>query len=124
MGPTIPEVAELLPDQQPLAKTCFSACGLGAFTEALRKTGRRQVLLAGIETHICVYQTARDLLDDGMYVEVVADAVSSRTAQNKAIGLEKLLHCGAQITSVEMCLMELLRRAGSPQFKEIASLIK
>jgi nicotinamidase-related amidase len=124
LGPTIPEVAELLPDQQPLAKTCFSACGLGAFTEALRTTGRRQVLLAGIETHICVYQTARDLLDDGMYVEVVADAVSSRTAQNKAIGLEKLLHCGAQITSVEMCLMELLRRAGSPQFKEIASLIK
>ena len=124
LGPTIPEVADLLPDQQPLAKTCFSACGLSEFRNALRATGRRQILLAGIETHICVYQTARDLLDDGMYVEIVADAVSSRTAQNKAIGLEKMLHCGAQITSVEMCLFELLQRAGSAEFKEIAALVK
>lgn len=124
LGPTIPEVANLLPDQQPLAKTCFSACGLSAFTQALRETGRRQILLAGIETHICVYQTARDLLDEGLYVEIVADAVSSRTAQNKAIGLEKMLHCGAQITSVEMCLFELLQRAGSAEFKEIAGLVK
>ena len=124
LGPTIPEVADLLPDQQPMAKTCFSACGLSAFSQALRATGRRHILLAGIETHICVYQTARDLLDNGFYVEVVADAVSSRTAQNKAIGLEKMLHCGAQITSVEMCLFELLQQAGSAEFKEIAALVK
>ena len=124
LGPTIPEVADLLGDQKPLAKTCFSAFGLSDFRQALRETGRRQILLAGIETHICVYQTARDLLDNGFYVEVVADAVSSRTAQNKAIGLEKILHCGAQITSIEMCLFELLQEAGGAAFKQVAALVK
>ena len=109
LGPTIPEVADLLGDQKPLAKTCFSAFGLSDFRQALRETGRRQILLAGIETHICVYQTARDLLDNGFYVEVVADAVSSRTAQNKAIGLEKILHCGAQITDRNVPIRTLAR---------------
>ncbi|MFT5088093.1 MAG: nicotinamidase-related amidase [Candidatus Latescibacterota bacterium] len=124
LGPTIAEIAELLEGQEPLAKTCFSAYGLDEFRQALRQTQRRQIVLAGIETHICVYQTARDLLDDDFYVEIVADAVSSRTPQNNAIGLEKMLHCGAQITSVEMCLFELLQRAGGAQFKEIAALVK
>ncbi len=124
LGPTVPEVADLLPEQQPLAKTCFSACGLDAFRQQLRETGRRQILLAGIETHICVYQTARDVLADGFYVEIVADAVASRTPQNKAVGLEKMRHCGAQITSVEMCLLELLQQAGSAVFKEVAALVK
>ena len=124
LGATIPEVADLLKNQKPLAKTCFSAFGLSDFRQALRETGRRQILLAGIETHICVYQTARDLLDNGFYVEVVADAVSSRTAQNKAIGLEKILHCGAQITSVEMCLFELLQEAGGAAVKQVAALVK
>ena len=85
LGPTIPEIAELLSDQRPLAKTCFSACGLDAFQTALRATGRRQILLAGIESHICVWQTARDLLNTGHHVEIVSDAVSSRTAANKPI---------------------------------------
>lgn len=71
LGPIISEVADLLSDQEPLAKTCFSAHGLSAF-----QTQLRQILLAGIESHICVYQTTRDLLDLGYQVEVVADAVS------------------------------------------------
>ena len=71
LGPIISEVADLLSDQEPLAKTCFSARGLSAF-----QTQLRQILLAGIESHICVYQTTRDLLDSGYQVEVVADAVS------------------------------------------------
>jgi len=124
LGPTVPEIAELLKGQEPLAKTCFSAYGLDEFRQALRQTQRRQIVLAGIETHICVYQTARDLLDDDFCVEIVADAVSSRTPQNNAIGLEKMLDCGAQITSVEMCLFELLQKAGGAQFKEIAALVK
>lgn len=124
LGPTIPEVAELLSGQQPLAKTCFSACGLDAFQDALRATGRRQVLLAGIETHICVYQTARDLLDAKFHVEVVSDAVSSRTAENKALGLERMAQAGAVLTGVEMCLFELLRKAGTTEFKTIAGLVK
>ena len=124
LGPTIPQVAELLPDQQPLAKTCFSACGLDAFRDPLRATGRRQILLAGIESHICVYQTARDLLDAGYHVEVVADAVSSRTAENGTLGLARMAQAGAEITGVEMCLFELLQQAGSAEFKKIATLVK
>lgn len=124
LGPTIPEVAELLKDQQPLAKVCFSACGLPEFSQALRASGRRRVLLAGIETHICVYQTCRDLLDQGYQVEVAADAVSSRTAENKKTGLDRMVQAGAVLTSVEMALFELLRVAGTPQFKEIARLVK
>ena len=124
LGPTIPEVAELLTGQEPLAKTCFSACGLDCFQDQLRETGRRQILLAGIETHICVYQTARDLLDADYHVEVVADAVSSRTIENKTLGLDRMRQSGAQITGVEMCLFELLKQAGTAEFKTIASLVK
>lgn len=124
LGPTIPEVADLLSGQRPLTKTCFSACGLRAFQAQLRQSGRRQILLAGIESHICVYQTARDLLDSGYQVEVVADAVSSRTAENKALGLQKMASAGAQITAVEMCLFELLQAAGTAEFKQIAALVK
>ena len=124
LGPTIPEVADLLSDQEPLAKTCFSACGLSAFQTQLRQSGRRQILLAGIESHICVYQTARDLLDSGYQVEVVADAVSSRTAENKELGLQRMASAGAQITAVEMCLFELLQEAGTAEFKQIAALVK
>ncbi len=124
LGPTIPEVAGLLKDQQPLAKRCFSACGLPEFGQALRASGRRRVLLAGIEAHICVYQTCCDLLDQGYQVEVVADAVSSRTPENKKTGLDRMTQAGAVLTSVEMALFELLRVAGTPQFKEIARLVK
>ena len=124
LGPTIPEVAELLADQEPLPKTCFSACGLTEFQQRLAHSGRRQVLVAGIETHICVHQTARDLLDAGYHVEVVADAVSSRTAENRQVGLDRMVRAGANLTSVETALFELLREAGTPQFKEIARLVK
>lgn len=124
LGPTIPEVAELLADQQPLAKTCFSACGLSEFIVRLRQIGRRQLLLAGIETHICVYQTCRDLLSQGYEVEVVSDAVSSRTAENRRLGIERMVGAGAAATSVEMCLFELLGQAGTPEFKEVARLVK
>ena len=124
LGPTIPELSALLHDQQPVAKRCFSACGQTDFYRQLQQSARRQILLAGIETHICVYQTARDLLADAYHVEVVADAVSSRTAANKTVGLEKMTRAGAQITSVETVLFELLRRADAPAFKQIARLVK
>ena len=124
LGPTVPEVAALLPDQQPMAKLCFSGCGLAEFMEQLRASGKKQLLLAGIETHICVYQTARDLLLQGYHVEVVADAVSSRTPENRQLGLDRMTRAGARITSVEMALFELLRQAGTPPFKRIARLVK
>ena len=124
LGPTIPEVAQLLPDQQPMSKLCFSGCGQEEFMDRLRDSGREQLLLAGIETHICVYQTARDLLAQGYHVEVVADAVSSRTSENRRIGLERMARAGAWITSVETALFELLRQAGTQQFREIVRLVK
>ncbi|MEW6753380.1 MAG: hydrolase [Candidatus Latescibacterota bacterium] len=124
LGPTIPEVAELLPGQRPLAKLCFSGCGLPEFLQQLHDSGRRALLVAGIEAHICVYQTVRDLLGYGYHVEVVTDAVSSRTAENRRTGLERMAAQGARLTSVEMCLFELLRQAGSPQFRQIVQLVK
>ena len=92
--------------------------------EQLRGCGRKQLLLAGIETHICVYQTARDLLTQDYHVEIVADGVSSRTPENRRVGLERMARAGAEVTSVEMALFELLREAKGPQFKEIAGLVK
>ncbi len=124
LGPTVPEVAQLLGDRKPIEKTCFSACGNDEFRRQLQNCGRRQLLVAGIETHICVYQTARHLLHEDYHVEVVGDAVSSRTAQSKALGLEKMAGAGAQVSSVEMALFELLEEAGTPQFKTIARLVK
>jgi nicotinamidase-related amidase len=124
LGPTIPELAELLTDQAPLAKSSFSCCGNQNFAEQLQRLGRRQVLLVGIETHVCVYQTAVDLIAKDYDVQVVADAVSSRTLANKQIGLERMRGYGATITSAETALFELLRVADGPKFKEISRLVK
>ncbi len=124
LGPTVPEVARLLSDLQPLAKTSFSAWGCAAFRDRLAATGRRQILLAGIEAHVCVYQTAVDLLAAGYSVEVVCDAVSSRTAANRQLGLERMRAAGALWTGVEMALFELLRTAEAPAFKTLARLVK
>jgi len=123
LGPTVEEVAPLLP-AGPIPKMAFSCCGEPAFTEALEATGRRQALLAGIETHVCVYQTARDLLARGYGVHVVADAVSSRSARNREVGLEKMRAAGAEVTSVETALFEMLEVAEGPAFKQILEIVK
>ena len=124
LGPSIPEVAEELPDQQPISKETFSCVGNEAFTAALAATGRRQVLLTGIETHICVYQTARDLLDADYGVELVTDATSSRIASNKCLGIDKMQRLGATLTSTEMVLFELMRTASHPAFRTIQQIVK
>jgi hypothetical protein len=124
LGPTVPEIAECLADLAPIPKMAFSCCGCRAYLNALESSGRRHVLLAGIETHICVYQTARDLRAAGYDVDVVADACSSRTEVNKRIGLDRACACGAGVTTVETALFELLRTAESPHFKDILRLVK
>ncbi|MCD4700040.1 MAG: hydrolase [Phycisphaerae bacterium] len=123
LGATIPEIAELLPGEA-ISKIAFSCCGERRFAEAMEKSGRNQVLLCGIETHVCVYQTAIDLLESGHEVHVVADAVSSRTAANKAIGLAKMKDAGAAVTSVETALFELLKEAEGEKFKAILRIVK
>ena len=124
LGPTTPELAVLLPGGTPIPKQSFSCCGAPEFVRRLAETGRRQVLLCGIEAHVCVQQTARDLLDEGYEVEIAADAVASRSRANKEIALARLRDEGAGITCVEMALMELLRTAGSDRFRAILKIIK
>jgi len=124
IGPTVPEVAEVLSDTTRISKICFSCCGADEFTSSLTLFDRRQVLVTGIETHICVTQTVLDLLEADYEVQVVADAVSSRTADNKRIGLERMRDAGAVITSTESALYELLGAASGPEFKAVLKLIK
>ena len=102
----------------------FSAFESEAFQEELKQLGRKNLLVTGIESHICVYQTVRQLLENDYYVEVLADCVSSRTAENRQIGIERMLALGAELTSVEMVLFELIRSAEHPNFKEISQIIK
>ena len=124
IGSTIPEVSDLLPDVTPISKMSFSCCQNQRFVDALSGMNRKHVLIAGIETHICVYQTTADLLDMGYAVHVVADAVSSRTARNKKIGLQKMKDAGASCTSVETLLFELLRVAEGERFKRMLRIVK
>ena len=124
LGPTVPQIAELLGDIEPIDKASFSCCGDRKFTDRFSSLGRPQVLLCGIETHVCIYQTAVDLMRDGLSVTVIADAVSSRTAANRRIGLDRMAAEGALISSVEMVLFELLRTAEHPQFRQVARLVR
>nr|WP_321400505.1 hydrolase [uncultured Desulfobacter sp.] len=124
LGPTIPEIASLLPDSKPISKMTFSSCRNDRFVQALDALDRKQVLISGIETHICVYQTASDLVDMGYEVQAVADAVSSRTLENREIGLQKMRDSGVGLTSVETALFELLKVAEGDQFREIIRIVK
>jgi len=124
LGATVPEVAELLSNISPVTKLSFSGCGETRFMEQLEKLNRKQALVAGIESHVCVYQTVMDLLNLGYEVQVVADAVASRTPENKAVGLERCRELGASITSTETALFELLRVAEGDKFKQILKVVK
>jgi len=124
LGPTVPEIAELLTGIEPIDKAGFSCCGQEKFSAELNALGREQALLCGIETHVCIYQTAMDLMEGGLDVTIVADAVSSRTEQNRQIALTRLAAEGAHISSTEMALFELLKTATHPQFKQVAKLVK
>jgi nicotinamidase-related amidase len=124
LGGTVPEIAAHLASVQPISKFSFGCCASEDFLRALHASGARNVLMAGIETHVCVYQTALELLEKGYRVEVVADACSSRTPENKQIGLEKMRTAGVAVTSVETALFELLKVAEGPLFKEILKVVK
>lgn len=124
LGATVPEIAAHLSGVRPISKFSFGCCASEEFLQALRAGAARNVLMAGIETHVCVYQTARELLTRGCHVEIVADACSSRTPENKQIGLDKMRAAGAAVTSVETALFELLKVAEGPLFKEILKIVK
>lgn len=124
LGPTTESVAKYMTGETPIDKFSFSCCGEPRFMEAFEKAGRTQVLLTGIETHICVFQTGYELIDKGCEVQVVSDCVSSRTRENKEVGIQRLVQSGARVTSVEMVFFELMRAAQGDQFKKMVKLIK
>jgi nicotinamidase-related amidase len=124
LGATAPQVAVAIPGFSPIEKMAFSACGAKGFNSALRAKKIKDVLLCGMEAHVCITLTCLDLLQDGFQVFVVADAVSSRTPDNRSVGLERMRDAGASIVSVEMVLFELLERCGTDEFKQILKLVR
>lgn len=124
MGDTVPEVKELLPDVRPFAKMSFSCCADESFVNAIADLHRGTVILCGIEAHICVSQTAHDLLAVGHRVHVPEDAVCSRKETNRRSGLEKMRQSGVIVTSTEAVIYELMECAGTDEFREVLKLVK
>lgn len=124
LGSTIDKIKLALPDANYIEKTHFSALKEEGFKELLKTKKRNQIIILGIETHICVLQTAFDLLNNGYEVFVVANACGSRTEENKIAALKRLRHYGAQTVTLEMVLFELLKSSKHPNFKEVQALIK
>ncbi len=124
LGKTNEELSSLLEGHMPIEKITFSCWESPEFVQKIRDTKRQQIIVVGIEAHVCIFQTVSDLLKANYKVQVVTDAVSSRTLDNKTIALQRMHDLGAILTSTEMMATELIRGAGHPNFKEILSLIK
>ena len=126
LGGTVPEISSLLPDSAPIDKLMFSCFGSDVFCSMLKRMPgqRTTVLLCGMETHICVMQTALAALREGYVVHVASDAVSSRVEWNWRVGLDRMRAAGAVISSTEMMIYELLRSSGSPAFREMLPYLK
>jgi nicotinamidase-related amidase len=125
LGSTVQPIKDLLGENNtPVEKISFSCCGSGEFMNQLRRFKRSDILVAGMETHVCVYQTAVELIEFGYNVHLVTDAVSSRTLENKKIGIRCIERSGGISTSTEMAIFELLRVAEGDAFKAISAIIK
>ena len=124
LGHTVEALQELLSEEKPLEKIAFSCCAEESFMEKLRGLNRNNVLVTGMETHVCVYQTANELIEDGYSVHLVADAVTSRTREDREIGIRCIEKAGAWLKSTEMVIFELLRIAQGEEFKAISKIIK
>jgi nicotinamidase-related amidase len=126
LGNTVSDLATLVADVTPIDKTEFSCFGKDTFCSAVKNLpgNRNTMLLCGMETHICVMQTALGALDQGYIVHVASDAVGSRSEWNWQVGLERMQNSGAVISSTEMMVYELMRKSGTPQFKELLQYIK
>jgi nicotinamidase-related amidase len=124
LGPTVAEIRTALPFYRPVEKMTFDCCGQPPFLEELKEHNTRNVVLTGMETHICVLQTCIGLLKGGINVHIVQDAVCSRTRENWKIGVEFMREAGAVVTSAETVLFQLLKVAGTEEFKKISQRIK
>jgi len=124
LGPTVPEIAAVTPGFAPVEKLAFSACAAEGLMDGLRAAKVRNVILCGIESHVCVCQTCLDLRAAGFQAVAAADAISSRTAANWEAGLERMRAADAVLVSTEMILFELLESAGAAEFKQVLALVK
>jgi len=124
LGHTVDEVSKCLSPYEPIEKITFSCCGEGSFMDAVKAAGRKQIILLGSETHVCVYQTCLDLLEAGYNVHLVRDAVCSRAKENYLAAIELMRQAGAVITTTETALFQMLVKAGSDEFKAISKLVK
>ncbi len=124
IGPTVKEIQEQLGVYRPLEKLTFDCCAEPAIEDALRATNRRQIIIVGMETHICVLQTTLSLLNKGLNVHIVSDGVCSRLKHNWQVGLQLMRDAGAVISSTEIVLFQLLGVAGTEEFKAISKRIK
>ncbi len=124
LGHTVAPLEKLLTEEAPFEKIAFSCCADERFMEALRRLNRNNVLITGMETHVCVYQTANELIEYGYNVHLITDAVSSRTKEDRDLGIRCIEKAGAWLTSTEMVIFELLRIAQGEEFKAISKIIK
>jgi nicotinamidase-related amidase len=124
LGKTIAEITACLGEHKYFEKTAFSCCQATGFLEQLEALGRKQVIVCGIEAHVCVQQTVHELLNAGYSVHVVKDAIASRFERNREVAWEKMLGSGAVPSTVEMALFEMLNQSGTDQFKAVQRLVK
>ncbi|GAB6071981.1 isochorismatase family protein [Venenivibrio stagnispumantis] len=124
LGKTVPEIQQVLPEYNPIEKLSFNCCNESDFENKIKQINRKKLILTGMETHICVLQTALELLKMGYIVHIVADAVCSRSKENKEIALRLLQDAGTVITCTETILFQILKVAGTEEFKIISKRIK
>jgi nicotinamidase-related amidase len=124
LGPTISEIKDALPDYEPLEKVTFDCCRGEGFLGKVASLNKKQIILTGMETHVCVLQTCLSLLKEGYTVHLVGDAVCSRKKEDYLAGREMMRDAGAVINCTETVLFQLLEKAGTPEFKAISKRIK
>jgi nicotinamidase-related amidase len=124
LGPTLREIQELLPTYDPITKMHFNCCDVDAFNERLEGERLQSVIVTGVESHICVFQTCACLLQRGYAVHVPQDAVDSRTEDNWRVGLELLREAGAFISSTETVIYQIMGKAGTKEFKKMLKILK
>jgi nicotinamidase-related amidase len=124
LGKTVEELFSAFGTVTSFEKNCFSCCGLEEFSDRLKQLGRKQVIVSGIEAHVCVNQTVHDLLHNGYESHLIVDAVYSRSPLNKEIALQKMFMAGAIPSTVECALFEMLVASGTAEFKVVQSLVK
>lgn len=124
LGPTHPAVAQCMEGLTPIAKYTFNACLNEDFLEALDYVAAKNLIIVGVEAHVCILQTSEALLARGKKVQLVADAISSRNEMDRNIAIERLIHAGAKLTTTETLLFELLETPRHPKFRDVLSLLK